>query len=109
MLAPSPSAVKYKPEDLKLAAVMATTPVVLIARKDIPASNIDEFIAWPRAQRLVRSVGPGSLYHLLGEKLAAKTGLRCSMCRTRRHPDGSPTWRGQVDFAFFALADRFPA
>jgi tripartite-type tricarboxylate transporter receptor subunit TctC len=71
MLAPfSLSAVKYKPEDLRLASLIATTPVVLLARKDIPASNLEEFLAWAKGRDVsYGSVGPGSLFHILGEKL----------------------------------------
>ncbi len=39
------STVKYKPEDFRLVAQMVKAPMVLIARKDLPAQNVDELIA----------------------------------------------------------------
>jgi len=111
MLAPfSLSAVKYKPEDLRLASLIATTPIVLLVRKDIPATNIDEFLAWAKGRNVsYGSVGPGSLYHLLGEKLAAKTGLQMLHVP---YKGGSQLITdvagGQIDVAFFALAGPVP-
>lgn len=111
MLAPfSLSAVKYKPEDLRLASLVVTTPIVLLARKDMPAGNIDELLAWAKGRQLsYGSVGPGSLYHLLGEKLAGKTGL--NMLHVP-YKGGSQLITdvagGQVDMAFFALAGPVP-
>lgn len=68
---------RYKPEDLKLVSLIATTSIVLLVRKDIPANSIDEFLAWAKGRDVTHgSVGPGSLYHILGEKLAGRTGSK---------------------------------
>jgi tripartite-type tricarboxylate transporter receptor subunit TctC len=39
------SAVKFKPDDMKLVAQLVTTTMVLITRKDLPANNVEELIA----------------------------------------------------------------
>ena len=54
------AAVKYKAEDLKIAAQIVKAPLVLLARKDLPANTIEEVIALasrPGAKEL--SVGNG--------------------------------------------------
>ncbi|MBL8350550.1 MAG: hypothetical protein JNL87_09560 [Burkholderiaceae bacterium] len=60
------NAVKFKPEDLRLAAMIGSTSVLMPIRKDIPAANLDEFIAWAKGRApTCGSVGIGSLDHLM--------------------------------------------
>ena len=48
----------------------------MLIRKDIPATNIDEFIAWAKGRSInYGSSGTGSLFHVVGEKFASATGL----------------------------------
>lgn len=70
MLAPlALNAVKYKPEDLRLVGQLVTTTMILLTRKDLPANNIHELIELSKTKELsYGSVGPGSLYHLVGER-----------------------------------------
>ena len=82
ILAPlSNSAIKYKPEDFRLVQMITINPLAILARKDLPASNGDELIAWARKTAAdgkpltFASVGPGSLYHLLGEHMSKVTGI----------------------------------
>lgn len=82
ILAPlSNAAVKYKPEDFRLVQMITINPLVMLARKDLPASNGDELVAYARKSAsegkplTFASVGPGSLYHLLGEHMAKVTGI----------------------------------
>jgi tripartite-type tricarboxylate transporter receptor subunit TctC len=82
ILAPlSNAAVKYKPEDFRLVQMITINPLVMLARKDLPASNGDELVAYARKSAAegkpltFASVGPGSLYHLLGEHMAKVTGI----------------------------------
>ena len=75
------SAVKYKSEDFRLVQMIATAQIGFLARKDLPASNVDEFLDYARNQAKAgrpityASVGPGSFYHLLGEHLSKVTGI----------------------------------
>lgn len=104
------SAVKFKPEDLRLAGMMASTSVLFLIRKDIPAKNMDEFLAWAKGKEpSYGSVGPGSLYHLMGEKFSAMTGQKMLHVP---YKGGGPLITdlggGQVDMAFFPLAGPVP-
>ncbi len=75
------SAVKYKAEDFRMVQMIAVAPMAILARKDIPATNPDELIAY--ATKVAKdgkpltyaSVGIGSFYHLLGEELSRKLGV----------------------------------
>ena len=76
------SAVKYKAEDFRMVQMIAIAPMAILARKDIPASNPDELIAYAtKAAKegkplTYASVGVGSFYHLLGEELSRKVGVQ---------------------------------
>jgi tripartite-type tricarboxylate transporter receptor subunit TctC len=75
------SAVKYKSEDFRLVQMIATAQIGFLARKDLPVSNVDEFLAYARKEAKegrpisYASVGPGSFYHLLGEHLSKVTDI----------------------------------
>lgn len=70
------SAVKFKPEELRLASLMGRTSIGLVVRKDLPANTLDEFLAWAKGKQITyASVGQGSLYHIMGERFKALTGL----------------------------------
>ena len=71
-------------EDAARGEFIATPAIfgdVVLARKDLPAANGDELVAYARKTAAegkpltYASVGPGSLYHLLGEHLSKVTGL----------------------------------
>ena len=105
ILAPlSNAAIKYKPEDFRLVQMISINPLVMLARKDFPANNGDEFLATARkaaaASKPVTyaSVGPGSMYHLLGEHLSKVTGIEMTHVP---YKGGAPALQdlmaGQVD------------
>lgn len=82
ILAPlSNAAIKYKPEDFRLVQMITVNPLVMLARKDFPANNAEEFLSVARKAAAAKkpvtyaSVGPGSMYHLLGEHLSNTTGI----------------------------------
>jgi len=73
------SAVKFKPEDLRIASIMGRTSIGPVVHKDIPANNVDELLAWAKGKRLsYASIGQGSLYHIMGEQFRAQSGLDLS-------------------------------
>jgi tripartite-type tricarboxylate transporter receptor subunit TctC len=75
------SAVKFKSEDFRLVQMIAVAPMAVFARKDLPANNGDELVAYA-AQGAKNgkplsyaSVGIGSFYHLLGEHMSKLTNV----------------------------------
>jgi tripartite-type tricarboxylate transporter receptor subunit TctC len=108
------SAVKFKPDDMKLVAQLVTTTMVLITRKDLPANNVEDLIAMakkPGAKELsYGSVGPGSLYHLIGEKFAQQTGTKMLHVPYKgAAPLMTDLMGGQIDMVFIPLAGSTPA
>jgi tripartite-type tricarboxylate transporter receptor subunit TctC len=75
------SAIKFKSEDFRLVQMIATAQIGFLARKDLPVSNVDEFLDYARKEAAqgrpitYASVGPGSFYHLLGEHLSKTTNI----------------------------------
>lgn len=112
------AAVKLKAEDFRLVAPVSDAVMVFVARKDLPANSVDELVALARrstAQPLsYGSVGIGSLYHLLLEKVQLQTGIRLNHAPYKGNaPLLQDIGGGQVDFAVLvysaamgALADQ---
>lgn len=77
----SNSALRYTSEDFRLVQMITVNPMAIFARKDLPANNGDELIAYAKKNAAANqpmtfaSVGPGSLYHLLGEHMSKVTGI----------------------------------
>lgn len=75
------AAVKLKSENFHVVQMVANAPLVLLARGDLPAGNSDELVAYAaKAAREGKpltygSVGHGTLYHLMGEKMSKITGV----------------------------------
>lgn len=75
------STLKYRSEDFRLVQMISTSPLAMFARKDLPAGNGDELVAYARKAAAAgkpltfASVGAGSLYHVLGEQLAKVAGV----------------------------------
>lgn len=112
------AAVKLKAEDFRLVAPVSDAVMVFVARKDLPANSVDELVVLARrsaAQPLsYGSVGIGSLYHLLLEKVQLQTGIRLNHAPYKGNaPLLQDIGGGQVDFAVLvysaamgALADQ---
>jgi tripartite-type tricarboxylate transporter receptor subunit TctC len=75
-------AVKYSAEDWRLVQIIGGFPLAVLARKGLPANNIDELVALAKKADAegkpltYASVGIGSLYHLLGAHFAQVIGAR---------------------------------
>ena len=82
ILAPmSNAAIKYKAEDFRLVQMITINPMAMFARKDLPAASGEELLAYARKSAAAgkpltyASVGPGSMYHLLGEHMSKVTNI----------------------------------
>jgi len=104
-------AVKYRPDDWRLAALIARTPLFLLVRSELPVTTVDGLIDWARARGLNHgSTGVGSVSHLMGERFSELTGLKMTHVPYK----GGGTLiadlaGGQLDMAFFAMAGPVPA
>jgi tripartite-type tricarboxylate transporter receptor subunit TctC len=108
------AAVKWKSEDLKMAGLLVKAPLVLLARKDLPASTVDELMALaarPGAKELsIANAGTGSMYHLIAEKFTQQTGVRFIHVPYKgTTPMVADLMGGQVDLAFTIFAGNVPA
>jgi tripartite-type tricarboxylate transporter receptor subunit TctC len=76
----TPGAVRYDPvADFAPVAMLATLPLALVGRPDLPAADLPALIALARASSTgltYATSGTGTSLHLLGEIIAARTGAR---------------------------------
>ena len=98
------AAVKLKTEDFRLVHPVADAVMVFVARKDLPANSVDELIALARKSRdkplTYGSVGIGSLYHLILEKVQQEAGIKLTHAPYKGNaPLLQDIGGGQVDFA----------
>ena len=98
------AALKLKTEDFRLVHPVADAVMVFVARKDLPANNVDELIALARksADRPLSygSVGVGSLYHLILENVQQLAGIKLTHAPYKGNaPLLQDIGGGQVDFA----------
>ena len=108
------ASVKYKPTDLRLVAQMVKAPLVLLARKDLPANTIDELLALAAQQKdkplSIAHTGSGSMFHLVGEKFAQMTGVPLVQVPYKgAAPALSDLMGGQVDLMFTVFGGSVPA
>lgn len=74
------TAVKYKSEDFRLVQMIGAFPIAILARKGLPANNVDELVALAKTSAAegkpltYGSVGVGSFYHVLGAHFAHTIG-----------------------------------
>ena len=98
------AAIKLKAEEFRLVHPMTDATMVFVARKDLPANNVDELIALARktADKPLSygSVGIGSLYHLILEDVQHRTGTQMIHAPYKGNaPLLTDIGGGQVDFA----------
>ncbi len=106
--------VKYKPEDFRLVAQFATTTTILAVRNSLNIKTVDELLAYARRNAdkplTYGSVGPGSLYHLIGEKFSQLTKVQTLHVPYRGiAPLLTDLMGGQIDMAFLPMAGSIPA
>jgi len=112
------AAVKFKTEDFRLVHPVSDAVMVFVARKDLPANNVDELIALARKSGdkplTYGSVGVGSLYHFIMEDVQQRKGIQLVHAPYKGNaPLLQDLGGGQVDFAVLvysagmgALADQ---
>lgn len=98
------AALKFKTEDFRLVHPVSDAIMVVVARKDLPANNMDELIALarkPGAKPLnYGSVGVGSLYHLILEDVQKRKHIRFTHAPYKGNaPLMQDLGGGQIDFA----------
>ncbi|MBS0469154.1 MAG: tripartite tricarboxylate transporter substrate binding protein [Proteobacteria bacterium] len=105
-------AARYKPSDFVFSAQITTASIVLLVRNGIPAQTMDEFLDYARQQKdkplTYASVGIDSLYHLMGDALAARLKLPFLHVPYKgAAPALQDLAGGQVDFAILAYQTSF--
>ena len=103
------ASVKYKPSDLRLVAQLVKAPMVLVARKDLPANSLDELLALAAKSKdkplALANTGPGSMFHLVGVKFAQQTGIEVLHVPYKGSaPAMNDLMGGQVDLMFTIFA-----
>jgi tripartite-type tricarboxylate transporter receptor subunit TctC len=101
--------VRYKAEDLKLVAHVASTSTILAVRSNLGVNNVAELIALAKnsANRPLSygSVGNGSLYHIIGEKFSQLARVPLTHVPYRGiAPLVTDLMGGQIDIAFLPMA-----
>ncbi len=105
--------VKYKSEDFRLVAQFATTNTILAVRNSLNVKTVDELLALARRSAdkplSYGSVGPGSLYHLIGEKFSQLTKVEMLHVPYKGiAPLLTDLMGGQIDMAFLPMAGSIP-
>jgi len=103
----------YKPDvDFEPIGLVMETPVVIVARKDFPPRNLEEFIAYVKAnsEKLnMAHAGVGSIMYSFGLMLNSILGVRPTLVPFNGGgPATSALLAGQVDYACGATTDDAP-
>ena len=103
-------AVKYRSEDFRMVQIIGAFPMAVLARKDLPASNLDELAALAKKAAAegkpltYGSVGIGSFYHVLGEHFAHLAGAAMTHVPYKgMAPLSTDLAGGQVDVSFIVV------
>lgn len=106
------AAVKLKSEQFRFVQMVGTLPMVILARKDLPANNADELVALARSAPKDKpltfgSVGYGSFYHVLGDHMAQTIGAPMTHVP---YKGGAPLMldlsAGQLDFVILPVSQQ---
>src|SRR5690606_29152304 len=91
-------------KDFDTIGLMARFPLILVVNPKVPAKNLQEFIAWAKAQPQganYGSPGTGSPHHLATELFKMDTGLKLSHVPYKgAAPAVQDVMGGQVSFMF---------
>ena len=99
-------------KDLEPIALLTSYPMLLVSKNAVPANNLDEFLAWLRANQdkvSVGSIGVGSAAHVAGVHFQNLTGMKLQYVPYRgAAPALQDLMAGQIDFLFDHLAHSLP-
>ena len=99
-------------KDLDPVARLTSYPMLLVAKNDIPAKDVKEFVAWVRGNQdkaSAGSIGVGSAAHVAGVNFQSITGLKFQYVAYRgAAPALQDLMGGQIDFLFDHLAHSLP-
>ena len=99
-------------KDFAPIALLADAPLLLVAKKAIPANDLKELIAWLKAnpdKASMGTVGAGSPGHLLGLLLQQETGTRFGLVAYRgAAPQTQDLVAGQIDMGIANPATALP-
>ena len=98
--------------DFEPIALLASSPLLIIGRKELPANNLNELVAWLKANHATVSqghIGAGGGTHLCGIELQAKTGVTWTLVPYRGiGPTMQDILGGQIDFMCATLGSSAP-
>jgi tripartite-type tricarboxylate transporter receptor subunit TctC len=98
--------------DLEPVALLANNPSVVVSRKDVPAKDLKELIAWVKANPdkvLTGTSGAGAATHLGGILFETLTGTRVQFIPYRGSgPSMQALVAGQIDLIFDQLSSSLP-
>jgi tripartite-type tricarboxylate transporter receptor subunit TctC len=108
--------VKYTSEDWRMVQIIGSFPMAVLARKGLPANNIDELVALAKQADAAgkpltyASVGVGSFYHVVGEHFAHTIGVKMVHVPYKGFAPAQQDLAGDlVDLAFFVVDSRLPS
>lgn len=107
-----PSA-SYKPEDARAIALLGSTDLMLVTRKNLSARNLADLVVMMKtgAERPMTycAMGSGSLQSILGERIAAQAGVQMlGVPYGGLGPCINDLIGGQIDVAYVPVAGPFP-
>jgi tripartite-type tricarboxylate transporter receptor subunit TctC len=98
--------------DFEPVALLANNPSVIVSKKDVPAKDLKELIAWVKANRdkvLVGTSGVGAATHLGGILFENLTDTRVQFVPFRgAGPAMQALVAGQIDLVFDQLSNSLP-
>ena len=98
-------AARYTSDRLRPVLLITRGPYILLGRSDLPARNLGELISLARSRPsrplTFGHIGNGSMIHLLGERLARKTGMALTQVPYKGVPPVlQDLMGGQIDLTF---------
>lgn len=104
---------KYKPEEIKTVAMLGQADIMLVVRKDLGVSSLDELIALAKKSTdkplAFCTSGIGSNYHLMSEKFNTTADIKVLHVPYNGFPQCMTNLIGQqIDYAFLPVAGPFP-